>query len=275
MRSEHEAGEQLMAARLKERYESEIKPQLIERFGYKSAMQVPRLEKITLNMGVGEAKLNTELLDAAAEQLGVIAGQKPADPPGAQVDRELQAARGHAGRRQGDAARRAHVGDARPPAVDRDPADPRLPRAQPALVRRSRQLLDGHPRADHLSRDRLRLDRPGPRPRRHDHDHGRDRRGGAASCCGCSACRSAARTSRPDAPPRCGRQQLEADAKRGGRGSRPRRAAEGRAAGRDGAEEPRSRRGRRASRRGAAAEAAGSRRQAQRTNRSRWQRHHR
>jgi large subunit ribosomal protein L5 len=67
-----------MAARLKERYESEIKPALIERFGYKSPMQAPRLEKITLNMGVGEAKMNTSLLDSAAEQLGVIAGQKPA-----------------------------------------------------------------------------------------------------------------------------------------------------------------------------------------------------
>jgi large subunit ribosomal protein L5 len=66
-----------MAARLKERYEQEIKPTLIERFEYRSPMQAPRLEKITLNMGVGEAKLNTSLLDAASEQLGVIAGQKP------------------------------------------------------------------------------------------------------------------------------------------------------------------------------------------------------
>jgi large subunit ribosomal protein L5 len=66
-----------MAARLKERYESEIKPALIERFGYKSPMQAPRLEKITLNMGLGEAKLNTSLLDAASEQLATISGQKP------------------------------------------------------------------------------------------------------------------------------------------------------------------------------------------------------
>jgi large subunit ribosomal protein L5 len=64
-------------ARLKERYEKEIKPQLMDRFGYKSTMQVPKVEKITLNMGVGEAKLNTSLLDAASDQLGVIAGQKP------------------------------------------------------------------------------------------------------------------------------------------------------------------------------------------------------
>src|SRR6266550_2947343 len=66
-----------MAARLKERYDSEIKPQLMERFEYKSPMQAPTIEKITLNMGVGEAKVNTALLDAAAEQLAVIAGQKP------------------------------------------------------------------------------------------------------------------------------------------------------------------------------------------------------
>jgi large subunit ribosomal protein L5 len=66
-----------MAARLKERYEQEIKPALIDQFSYKSPMQAPRLEKITLNMGVGEAKVNTSLLDAAAEQLAVISGQKP------------------------------------------------------------------------------------------------------------------------------------------------------------------------------------------------------
>jgi large subunit ribosomal protein L5 len=67
-----------MAARLKERYEKEIKPTLIERFGYGSPMQAPRIEKVTLNMGVGEAKMNTSLLDAASEQLAVISGQKPA-----------------------------------------------------------------------------------------------------------------------------------------------------------------------------------------------------
>lgn len=66
-----------MAARLKERYEQDIRPQLMERFSYSSLMQAPRIEKITVNMGVGEAKTNTALLDAATEQLGVITGQKP------------------------------------------------------------------------------------------------------------------------------------------------------------------------------------------------------
>ncbi len=66
-----------MAARLKDRYQKEIRPQLFERFRYKSPMQIPRVEKITLNMGVGEAKLNTAMLDAASEQLATISGQRP------------------------------------------------------------------------------------------------------------------------------------------------------------------------------------------------------
>src|ERR1041385_52175 len=64
-------------ARLKERYNDEIRGQLIERFGYSSSMQAPRLLKITLNMGVGEAKQDSKMLEAAQEQLATIAGQKP------------------------------------------------------------------------------------------------------------------------------------------------------------------------------------------------------
>jgi large subunit ribosomal protein L5 len=64
-------------ARLKERYNEEIRQQLIERFGYSSSMQAPRIEKITLNMGVGDAKQDTKVLEAATEQLATIAGQKP------------------------------------------------------------------------------------------------------------------------------------------------------------------------------------------------------
>src|SRR6478735_9415162 len=64
-------------SRLKERYNDEIRAQLIERFGYTSTMQVPRIEKITLNMGVGDAKQDSKVLEAATEQLATIAGQKP------------------------------------------------------------------------------------------------------------------------------------------------------------------------------------------------------
>ena len=63
--------------RLKERYESEVRPRLQERFGYHSAMEVPRVEKITLNMGVGEAKQDSNMLEAAQEQLATLAGQAP------------------------------------------------------------------------------------------------------------------------------------------------------------------------------------------------------
>ncbi len=63
--------------RLRERYEAEIVDALTERFGYTSRMQVPNLTKITLNMGVGDAKQSTPVLEAAMEQLGTIAGQKP------------------------------------------------------------------------------------------------------------------------------------------------------------------------------------------------------
>jgi large subunit ribosomal protein L5 len=63
--------------RLRDTYEQEVKPALIQRFGYSTPMAVPTLEKITLNMGVGEAKQNTQMLEAATEQLATLAGQAP------------------------------------------------------------------------------------------------------------------------------------------------------------------------------------------------------
>jgi large subunit ribosomal protein L5 len=63
--------------RLKERYEREVRPALIERFGYTSPMQAPRITKITLNMGVSDAKTDSKALDAAVEQMAQISGQKP------------------------------------------------------------------------------------------------------------------------------------------------------------------------------------------------------
>jgi large subunit ribosomal protein L5 len=64
-------------ARLKTRYLEEIRPALMERFGYSSVMQAPKLEKITVNMGVGLAKQDSKVLKAATEQLATIAGQQP------------------------------------------------------------------------------------------------------------------------------------------------------------------------------------------------------
>jgi large subunit ribosomal protein L5 len=64
-------------ARLKTRYNDEIRPALIRKFGYSSPMQAPKLVKVTLNMGVGEAKQDSKMLEAAQQQLADIAGQKP------------------------------------------------------------------------------------------------------------------------------------------------------------------------------------------------------
>ncbi|GGB70681.1 50S ribosomal protein L5 [Fictibacillus barbaricus] len=63
--------------RLQERYKSEILPSLMEKFNYTSIMQVPKIEKIVINMGVGEAVSNSKVLDTAVEELTAIAGQKP------------------------------------------------------------------------------------------------------------------------------------------------------------------------------------------------------
>ena len=66
-----------MEPRLKARYRTEVVPKLKQEFGYSSAMQVPRLQKIVINMGVGDAIQNIKVLDVAVEELTTIAGQKP------------------------------------------------------------------------------------------------------------------------------------------------------------------------------------------------------
>ncbi|MCS6938419.1 MAG: 50S ribosomal protein L5 [Roseiflexaceae bacterium] len=66
-----------MVPRLKEKYQKEVVPALMQEFQYRSVMQVPRLEKIVLNIGLGEAIQNSKALDAAVSDLAAIAGQKP------------------------------------------------------------------------------------------------------------------------------------------------------------------------------------------------------
>lgn len=66
-----------MTTRLHEKYLKEVIPAMIEKFGYKNIMEVPKLEKIVINMGVGEAKENQKILEAAVKDLTIIAGQKP------------------------------------------------------------------------------------------------------------------------------------------------------------------------------------------------------
>lgn len=66
-----------MTSRLHERYKNQVVPALVKRFSYKNTMAVPRLKKVTLNIGLGEASQNVKLLDTAAQELGLIAGQRP------------------------------------------------------------------------------------------------------------------------------------------------------------------------------------------------------
>ena len=63
-------------SRLREQYENEIKDAMIKKFGYKNAMEIPKLDKIVVNMGVGEAKENAKILDAAVKDMETITGQK-------------------------------------------------------------------------------------------------------------------------------------------------------------------------------------------------------
>src|SRR5216684_4143497 len=66
-----------MAARLKQHYQKSVVPALTKEFGYKNVMAVPRLDKISVNIGLGEATQNAKLMDGAVNELGQIAGQKP------------------------------------------------------------------------------------------------------------------------------------------------------------------------------------------------------
>ena len=63
--------------RLQEKYVKEVVPAMMEKFGYKNIMQVPKIEKVVINMGVGEAKDNPKVLESAVSDLQIIAGQKP------------------------------------------------------------------------------------------------------------------------------------------------------------------------------------------------------
>lgn len=66
-----------MAARMSEMYKEKIMPAMMQKFGYKSVMQTPKLDKIVINMGLGEAVANPKILDGAVRELELIAGQKP------------------------------------------------------------------------------------------------------------------------------------------------------------------------------------------------------
>ena len=144
--------------RLKERYDDELRARLKDELGLSSVMQVPRLTKITLNMGVGDGEGRGE--GARRPRIGgADDDRRPAraGAQGPQVDRRLQAPRGHAHRRARHAARRRGCGSSSTAwSRSRFRASATSAASRPELVRRPRQLLDRHPRADHLPGDQLR-----------------------------------------------------------------------------------------------------------------------
>jgi large subunit ribosomal protein L5 len=70
-------AEASQAPRMQELYKTTVHPKLMERFGYKNTMQAPRIEKIVVNMGLGEAVANPKIMDSAVAELGAVTGQKP------------------------------------------------------------------------------------------------------------------------------------------------------------------------------------------------------
>ena len=116
-----------MMSRMHERYRKEVVPALMKRFGKTNPMAVPKVAKVIVNIGMGEASQNVKLLDVAVIELGQITGQKPVDHPRQEVDREFQDSQGHADRLLRDAARRPHVRISGPAVQRRAAARARLP----------------------------------------------------------------------------------------------------------------------------------------------------
>ena len=263
----------LMAARLKERYESEIKPAADRavRLQEPDAGSAAREDHAQHGRRRGEGR-TPSLLDAAAEQLGVIAGQKP---PVRRARKSIANFKLRQGMPVG--VKVTLRGERMWEMLDRlqSIAIPRIRDFRglnPTLVRRARQLLDGHPGADHLSRDRLRLDRPGAGPRRHDHDHRRDRRGGVRAAPPARHAVPQRRAPGPTAGRGCARRswrptRSELPRSRPPRSSRPSsRREDARSGAVETASEPQPE---------ASADEPPARRQARERVRSRWQRHHR
>ena len=143
------------APRLKGDYEQRIVKAMTEKFGYKNRLEVPRLDKIVINMGVGEATQDKKKVETGRRRNGNDRRPEAGDHQGEEVDRPVQAARRHADRLQGHPAPRPHVRVPRPARDDRAAARPRFPRAQRQVVRRPRQLRHGPEGTDRVPRDQL------------------------------------------------------------------------------------------------------------------------
>ena len=132
-----------MGARLKEHYHKKVVPALTKEFSYTNRMAVPKIEKISVNIGLGEATQNQKLMDPAVNELAMIAGQKPVVTKARKSIAAFKLREGMADRLHGDAARRPDVRVFRPPGERGAAARARFPRRLEQEFRRPRQLHAG------------------------------------------------------------------------------------------------------------------------------------
>ena len=176
-----EEGLETKPARLKLRYRKEVVPALMKEFGFKNPNQVPRLEKIVVNMGLGEALANNKILESAVDQLGAITGQKPVVTRARKSIANFKLREG-----QAIGAMVTLRRDRMYEFLDRL-INVALPRVRDFKgvsqqgVRRQGQLHARRPRADHLPGDQLRPDREGEGAEHHLRHHGQKRRARAGA----------------------------------------------------------------------------------------------
>jgi large subunit ribosomal protein L5 len=162
--------------RQKKAYEERIAKAMTEKFGYKNPLEIPRLDKITLNMGVGEASQDKKKVQTAAEEMALIAGQKPVITKAKKSIAQFKLREGMpigckvTLRRDRMYEFLDRLVTIAMPRI-RDFRGPQSP-----FVRRARQLCDGSQGADRVPRDQLRQDREGARDGHHRHHHRQDRR---------------------------------------------------------------------------------------------------
>ena len=168
--------------RLQDRYRNEIVPALMKEFSYSSVMSVPRIEKVTLNIGMGEALQNAKALDAATGDLTIIAGQKP-------VITKAKKSIANFKLREGNSIGVMVTlrGERMWSFLDRLmnialPSPARLSRCFAGFVRWPWQLQPGFAGAARLARDPVRQDRQGPWHGGDDHHHGARRTRKAGGC---------------------------------------------------------------------------------------------
>jgi Ribosomal protein L5 len=148
-------AESKYVARLRAEFDEKIVPAMIEKFGYKNRMEVPRLDKIVINMGVGEATQDKKKVETAAQEMELIAGQKPVITKAKKSIAQFKLREGMPIGVKVTLAPRADVRVPRPAGDDRAAPGARFPRPEPEELRRPRQLRHGPQGAIGVPRDQL------------------------------------------------------------------------------------------------------------------------